>query len=113
MPLDAQTRALAEQQLERERDQAQRQSVRLGVFISDVRDELESAERNHDPYNSLHEAYAVILEEVDELWDLVRMKSRDRQHDCVRTELMQIAVTAIRAAKDLGYLLEQKDVDHA
>ena len=36
------------------------------TFFSDVMDELRKARENHKPMHSLHEGYAVILEEVDE-----------------------------------------------
>jgi len=52
--------------------------------------------------HSLHEAYAVILEEVDELWGEVRKKQADRDPRVVRGELVQIAAMCWRAARDLG-----------
>lgn len=71
-------------------------------FLSDVDAELQRAEAKHRPMNSLHEAYAVILEEVDELWDLARLKSEARDPAAVRMELVQIAAMAWRAARNLG-----------
>ena len=50
---------------------------------------------------SLHEAYAIILEEVDELWDEVKKKSSNRDPKAVRSELIQIAAMAVRAIYDL------------
>ena len=41
-------------------------------FLEDVAEELRRARRKHAPMHSLHEAYAVILEEMDEFWDEVR-----------------------------------------
>ena len=70
-------------------------------FIVDVAAELCRAEARHGPMKSLHEAYAVILEEVDELWDECRKKSGERSAVDVRTELVQIAAMAWRAAKNL------------
>lgn len=70
-------------------------------FLSDMVVELNRAERQHSPYNSYHEAYAVILEEVDEFWEIVRMKTAARVPADARKELLQIAVTAWRAARDL------------
>ena len=60
--------------------------------------------RTHHTQNmvSLHEAYAVILEEVDELWDEARKKNRDRKDEDVLTELVQIAAMCQRAAEDLN-----------
>lgn len=72
-------------------------------FVLDVLDELERAEAKHAPLNSLHEAYAVLLEEVDELWDEVRKQTSKRDPAAIRMELVQIAAVAIRAALNLGY----------
>ena len=63
--------------------------------------ELEQAEALHGSYNSYHEAYAVILEELDEFWEIVRKKTQDRNDNEAYAELVQIAVTAWRTARDL------------
>lgn len=73
-------------------------------FAGLVYEELAEAEAIHEPMNSLHEAYAVILEEVDELWDEVRKRRIDRSLSKILTELVQIGAMAQRAAKDLGLL---------
>ncbi len=70
-------------------------------FLRDMQQELARAERLHPPYNSYHEAYAVILEELDEFWDIVRMKTEARNPKDARDELIQIAVTAWRTSRDL------------
>lgn len=62
--------------------------------------ELERAERMHDPINSLHEGYAIIAEELDEVWDEVRKKTHKRDHAKIRAELVQVAAMAIRTAMD-------------
>ena len=71
-------------------------------FLDDMRFELEQAEALHGSYNSYHEAYAVILEELDEFWEIVRKKTQDRNDREAYIELVQIAVTAWRTARDLG-----------
>ncbi len=71
-------------------------------FLSDMTLELEKAENLHGSYNSYHEAYAVILEELDEFWEIVRQKTQDRNDQKAYAELVQIAVTAWRTARDLG-----------
>lgn len=63
--------------------------------------EFNAGAQNHAPFNSLHEAYAVIIEEVDELWDEVKKKQRFRNSANVKTELRQIAAMALRALVDL------------
>jgi NTP pyrophosphatase (non-canonical NTP hydrolase) len=69
-------------------------------FICAVVEEVNRAMRKHAPMYSAHEAYAVILEEVDELWDEVRKKTHDPS--AMRAELVQIAAMCCRAANDLA-----------
>jgi len=68
-------------------------------IINDVRDEIERARVKHPAYHSAHEGYAVILEELDELWDEV--KQRDQSIDRMREEAIQVAATAIRFIQDV------------
>ena len=69
--------------------------------------ELEGARKHNSPYNSAHEAYAVILEELEEFWDEVRLKKHLRDKGNMLRELVQIATTAERAAYDLGLLEDE------
>jgi hypothetical protein len=72
-------------------------------FETLVRKELARARQLHEyPQRNLHEGYAVILEEVDELWDIVRMKRADRDPAAILTELVQIGAMAQRCAEDLA-----------
>lgn len=64
--------------------------------------ELEQARSKHAPLNSAHEAYAVILEELDELKAEVWRKRAERDRAAMRAELIQIATMAIRAVEDLN-----------
>ena len=70
-------------------------------FVVNVQLELQRARAKHAPINSLHEGYAVIAEELDELWDQVRMKSELRDIGVVYHELIQIAAMAQRTAEDV------------
>lgn len=63
--------------------------------------EVERARRHGERFASLHEAYAVILEELDELWEIARMKRRDRDAIEIRSELIQIAAMAVKAVQSL------------
>lgn len=67
-----------------------------------IRNELERARGQHAPLNSAHEAYAVILEELDEFKAEVWKKRSERDPAKMRAELIQIAAMAIRAVEDLG-----------
>ncbi len=65
--------------------------------IEDVIKELESAEKKFSEYNSCHEGYSIIAEELDELWDEVKKHSHDYKKEY--HEAKQIACTAIRFMK--------------
>jgi hypothetical protein len=52
------------------------------------------------PTSSLHEGYAVLLEEVDEFWEIVKMKASKRDAEKTYEELVQIAAMAQKCAED-------------
>ena len=57
----------------------------------EVLQELHRARKKHKPMQSAHEGYAVILEELEELWDAV--KKDDKAH--AKKEAMQVAAMAL------------------
>lgn len=76
-----------------------------GGFPEAVRLELERSRRGPYPaLHSLHEAYAVLLEELDELWEQVRRKDHRRDPAAVLRELAQLSAMCQRAAEDLGLI---------
>jgi len=62
-----------------------------------IEQEVERAKRHGEKFASLHEAYAVCLEELDEIWDETRKKRRDRQSLDLRKEFIQLAAMAVKA----------------
>jgi hypothetical protein len=68
--------------------------------LAEVAVELMDARSIHEPLNSHHEAYAVILEELEEYWEEVRKRRAERDPARLREELIQIAAMAVRAAVD-------------
>lgn len=70
--------------------------------LSDVENEVAAARLRHAPMQSVHEAYAVLLEEVDEFWAEVKKKREQRDRAKMRDELTQVAAMAVRAIGDLG-----------
>ncbi len=76
-------------------------------FTQAMNVEISSADQCHGKYNSFHEAYSVILEELDEFWEIVRQKSADRDRQNAYAELVQIATACMRAARDLD--LQSRD----
>jgi NTP pyrophosphatase (non-canonical NTP hydrolase) len=69
-------------------------SGRILGIQGDIFDEVMSAIEKHPSYNSAHEGYAVLLEEVDELWEEVRKRQKDKAR--MRAEAIQVAAVAIR-----------------
>ena len=62
--------------------------------LEDIAKELTKAEAKFPSFNSYHEGYAVILEELDELWDEVKEKRQIR--DNLYSEAAQVAAMALR-----------------
>lgn len=69
------------------------------LVTDEVADEVMHARSKFGPMNSPHEGYAVLLEEVDELWDEVRR--RDFSRDRARKEAIQVAAMAICFAAEV------------
>jgi predicted oxidoreductase (fatty acid repression mutant protein) len=88
-------------------------------IAKEVVEELERAEKKFAGFNSSHEGYAVLLEEVDELWDVVKLnpkkivveeqefnynsdipKIQIKKHKkMMRAEAIQVAAMAMRFVK--------------
>jgi len=66
-----------------------------------VADEVLSAETKWPKFNSAHEGFAVLNEEVDELWTHVKTQQTKRDIQAMRKEAIQIAAMAIRFVKDV------------
>ncbi len=75
-------------------------AARLDAILAEVRMEVLRAQRKFPAQNSPHEGYAVILEELDELWDDVR-GNRGREQ-CALDEARQVAAMAVRYIFDLA-----------
>lgn len=65
-----------------------------------LQDALETADK-HPAYNSAHEGYGVLLEEVRELEEQVFRKQERRNIGAMRKEALQIAAVALRFARDV------------
>lgn len=78
-----------------------RESTQLDILMDLLRIEIDHAESRWPRYHSHHEAYAVLQEEVDEFWDIVRLKRELRDPGKTRDELLQVACVAIRSIMSL------------
>lgn len=68
--------------------------------LSEIQAELARAMQKHTtPMRSLHEGYAILLEEVDELWQIVKLQEPNPL--AIRDEARQIAAMAARIMVDL------------
>lgn len=77
-------------------------TLELNLACNEVEQELADALNKYPKLNSLHEAYAVLQEEVDEFWDEVKAKPavRAERKVQIRKELIQIAAMAVRTIVD-------------
>lgn len=70
--------------------------------------EMERAKMHGEYFASLHEAYAVILEELDEVWDVTRLKRRDRNEQELRKEFIQLGAMALKAIGSMSNFIGGK-----
>jgi NTP pyrophosphatase (non-canonical NTP hydrolase) len=77
------------------------ESSPLEVALNDVFDEVYSATRKWPPFNSCHEGYAVLLEEVEEVWEHVKTNQKRRDLTAMRKEAIQVAAMAVRFALEV------------
>ena len=72
------------------------------VAIDLVDAELMRARNSFADFNSAHEGYAVLLEEMDELWREIKDEKRDpiERAIALRAEATQVAAMAIRLMMD-------------
>lgn len=73
----------------------------IEAAIIQTRNELSAAVLNWPAMNSAHEGYAVLLEEMDELWEHVKTKQKRRDLDAMRKEAIQVAAMALRFALEV------------
>jgi hypothetical protein len=66
-----------------------------------VNTELRRARELHQsPIHNVAEGYAIILEELDEFWDEVKHKPKNRVPEDLAKELVQVAAMACRTLVD-------------
>lgn len=82
--------------------------------LNEVQSELAKARATHTPMSGHHEGYAVILEEMDELWvecksnthakntpEVERPALREAKRLRMRKEALQVAAMAVRFIEDV------------
>ena len=66
-----------------------------------IKEEYERANTLYPPFHSNHEAYAVILEELDEVWDEIKKSKDVRGNERIRTELIQVGAIVVKYLENL------------
>jgi len=66
--------------------------------INEIHKEFNAALERYKSLNGAHEGYAVILEELDELWDGIKT---NKGPDAYRKEACQVAAMALRFMVEL------------
>ena len=69
----------------------------LELEISIVKGELAAATRKFGGFASMHEGYAIVLEELEEAWDEIKSNNPER----AKTEMRQVAAMALRFLVDI------------
>lgn len=69
--------------------------------VCEVLEELARARASFPLMASAHEGYAILLEEVDELWDEIKKSPKKRDLAAMRKEAIQVAAMAIRLLEDV------------
>ncbi len=74
--------------------------MRPSEAVKLIEEEFIQASKAFPAFNSAHEGYAVIQEELDELWAEVKRNHRVRNSKKLRKEAMQTAAMALRFLVD-------------
>lgn len=76
---------------------------KLNMVISRIKKEYLRAVSKFGTFHNAHEGYAVLLEEVDELWENVKLNQKIlTRNEAMREEAIQVAAMAIRFIIDCG-----------
>ena len=74
---------------------------RQDKVVTEFYEEINFGIKKFGNYNSYHEAYAVIKEEFDELWDELKVNADNRDLNKVYKEAIQVAATSYRLAEEI------------
>lgn len=78
-----------------------KKKTKYDIILEDLNIELASAISKFPKFNTEHEGYAIILEELDELWEHIKVNQKYRNKQAMRKEALQTAAMSIRFMIDL------------
>jgi len=70
-------------------------------IFNDIYKEVERANSLYPAFHSNHEAYAVILEELDEVWDEIKKSKEVTGNEQIKSELIQVAAMCVKYIENL------------
>ena len=73
-------------------------------ILTEIAAEVERSNVHCEHFRSLHEAYAVILEELQEVLAITMQKRQNRNTDELHKELIQVAAMAVKAIESMPNL---------
>jgi hypothetical protein len=78
----------------------------------EIYEEMADASSKFPPFNSGHEGFAVLKEEVDELWEAVKLnkKRHPERDELMRKECIQVGAMALRFLHDLRLRQERDEL---
>ena len=65
--------------------------------LQDISNEADRVCEKYPPFNSAHEGYAVLLEEMDEMWDAIKQNNTRHALD----EAVQVGAVALRFVSEM------------
>jgi hypothetical protein len=75
--------------------------MRTDEALKQIENEFLRASDLYPDLHSNHEAYAVIKEEVDELWDEIKKSKETKGNKLIQKELIQIGAMVVRYLENL------------
>ncbi len=75
--------------------------AKLIILLGKITGEFKRANAKYPRFASRHEGYAILKEEVDELWEEIKRKPEATDMNKVKEEAIQVAAMALRFLYDL------------
>lgn len=75
--------------------------MKVKQSLQAIETEFNRAEKLFPQFHSNHEGYAVLKEELDELWDEIKKSKDVRGNEQMRKELIQIGAMVVRFLDNL------------
>lgn len=71
------------------------------TILEEVKKEYFQARTKFESFNTYHEGYAILLEELDELWEEIKKKDSEFDLTKIRKEAIQVSAMALAIVADL------------